>query len=79
MNNLLSYCGLVDARIRASEKDLPVHTLTFLVSLKADLCAVHVFYPDFIQILSRFYLDFLETHFILISSRFYPNFVHILF
>ena len=25
MNNLLSYCGLVDARISASEKDLPVH------------------------------------------------------
>ena len=24
MNNLLSYCGLVDARIRASKKDLPV-------------------------------------------------------
>ena len=24
MNNLLSYCGLVDARIRASNKDLPV-------------------------------------------------------
>ena len=24
MNNLLSYCGIVDARIRASEKDLPV-------------------------------------------------------
>ena len=24
MNNLLSYYGLVDARIRASEKDLPV-------------------------------------------------------
>ena len=24
MNNLLSYCGLVDARIGASEKDLPV-------------------------------------------------------
>ena len=23
MNNLLSYCGLVDARISASEKDLP--------------------------------------------------------
>ena len=30
MNNLLSYCGLVDPRIRASEKDLPVklHLLT---------------------------------------------------
>ena len=24
MNNLLTYCGLVDARISASEKDLPV-------------------------------------------------------
>ena len=28
MNNLLSYCGLwLDARIRASKKDLPVHIL----------------------------------------------------
>ena len=27
MNNLLSHCGLTDARMRASEKDLPViHT-----------------------------------------------------
>ena len=26
MNNLLSYCGLVDARIKASEKDLPVRS-----------------------------------------------------
>jgi hypothetical protein len=25
MNNVLSYCGLVDAKIRASNKDLPVH------------------------------------------------------
>ena len=25
MNNILSYCGLVDARISASEKDLPVY------------------------------------------------------
>jgi hypothetical protein len=24
MNNILSYCGLVDARISASDKDLPV-------------------------------------------------------
>ena len=27
MNNLLSYCGLFDAKIRASDKDLPVQTL----------------------------------------------------
>ena len=26
MNNLLSYCGLVKAKIRASDKDLPVPT-----------------------------------------------------
>ena len=25
MHNLLSYCGLADAKISASEKDLPVH------------------------------------------------------
>ena len=28
MNNLSSYCGLVDAKIRASDKDLPVHSVT---------------------------------------------------
>ena len=31
MNNLLSYCGLVDARISASNKDLPVFFHTFFV------------------------------------------------
>ena len=25
MNNLSSYCGLVDAKIRASDKDLPLY------------------------------------------------------
>ena len=28
MNNLSSYCGLVDAKIGASDKDLPVHFST---------------------------------------------------
>ena len=28
MNNLSSYCGLVDAKIRASDKDLPVQETT---------------------------------------------------
>ena len=32
MNNLMSYCGLVDARISASEKDLPVPEPNRLVS-----------------------------------------------
>ena len=34
MDNLLSYCGLVDARISASEKDLPVfESFVYLFSL----------------------------------------------
>ena len=31
MNNRLSYCGLVDAKIRASDKDLPVFQVSFKV------------------------------------------------
>ena len=27
MNNLSSYCGLTEARMRAAEKDLPVHKI----------------------------------------------------
>ena len=34
MNNLLSYCGLVDARISASEKDLPVLDVEFIDFLR---------------------------------------------
>jgi hypothetical protein len=30
MNNLLSYCGLFDATISASEKDIPVRALILL-------------------------------------------------
>ena len=33
MNNLLSYCGLVDVRINASDKDLPVLN-SFLFSVE---------------------------------------------
>ena len=29
MNNLSSYCGLVDAKIRASDKELPVAKIFF--------------------------------------------------
>ena len=38
MNNLLSYCGLVDAKIRAPDKDLPV-PLSVLSSIKEFLGA----------------------------------------
>ena len=33
MNNLWSYCGLNDARMRASEKDLPVQSANKLKSV----------------------------------------------
>ena len=38
MNNLLSYCGLVDARISASEKDLPVLTETHPILMEQEPC-----------------------------------------
>ena len=45
MNNLSSYCGLVDAKIRASDKDLPVkrvfpssHFFPFSFDLVCTLC-----------------------------------------
>ena len=34
MNNLSTYCGLVDAKIRASDKDLPVRMVKFYGNLK---------------------------------------------
>ena len=38
MNNLLSYCGLVDTRISASEKDLPVKNKFFCFDEKNSFC-----------------------------------------
>jgi hypothetical protein len=32
MNNLLSYCGLVDAKIRASDKYLPVFDTYWIIT-----------------------------------------------
>ena len=39
MNNLSSYCGLVDAKIRASDKDLPVHKKQGIVNITWNLLA----------------------------------------
>jgi hypothetical protein len=43
MNNLLSYCGLIDLRMSASDKNLPVQdqlfvTLDYTYVLKAKFC-----------------------------------------
>ena len=42
MNNLLSYCGIVDAKIRASDIDLPA-TEKFFSTVKNDLdCQINL-------------------------------------
>ena len=38
MNNLSSYCGLVDAKIRASDKELPVRTNQYAGFSKSSYC-----------------------------------------
>ena len=38
MNNLSSYCGLVDAKIRASDKDLPVTSESGAMSSSTPTC-----------------------------------------
>ena len=43
LNNLLSYCGLIDKSISTSDKDLPVHAVVALITIKN-------FYLDFEQI-----------------------------
>ena len=69
MNNLLSYCGLVDAKIRASDIDLPVLPLAMLLFLSRvksnvslpqvkfvkSLMAAHVFF-SFVSSLTQFSL-----------------------
>ena len=42
MNNILSNCGLIDARISASEKDLPVH-IEHKTSSRNLYTTIHVF------------------------------------
>ena len=43
MNNLLSYCGLVDPRISASDKDLPVN---IIFSPSWNRVKVHIFWEN---------------------------------
>ena len=45
MNNILSYCGLTDSRMRASEKDLPVFPL-FPMSSPASRSANKLTWPE---------------------------------
>ena len=49
MNNLLSYCGLTNARMRASEKDLPVMLFQMLEN-------IFVYQTYLLNVLSSIYL-----------------------
>ena len=78
MNNLLSYCGLTDARMRASEKDLPVPefgnsttelTLTNLLHCKVEMMtfisiALSMVYkkPEFKVVAKSYTLDDPKKH-----------------
>ena len=50
MNSLLSYCGLVDAKIRASDKDLPVNQI---------LPTLHEIYQN---VNSIFFIEILDSY-----------------
>ena len=48
MNNLSSYCGLVDAKIRASDKDLPVNApMTAALDSSLGKRIMKIFQTDF--------------------------------
>ena len=51
MNNLLSYCGLVDARIRASNKDLPVQLKKMQLNKEKGLKRLEVMLEDMENVL----------------------------
>ena len=49
MNNLSSYCGLIDAKMRASDKELPVDTMSCSTGQSLSevlLLAEHVVYKN---------------------------------
>ena len=42
IHNLSSYCGLVDARISASEKDLPVNVVFVGLAIYTSVCVYYL-------------------------------------
>ena len=73
MNNLLSFCGLVDAKIRASDKDLPVNvnfgrlksnSLISLINVETCLLIL-IFFPPSTVI---DFLDFFHPHLLIYCS-----------
>ena len=66
MNNLLSYFGIVDARISASEKDLPVTGNQKIQLLKSLLGVVKFIYSEkatkeIFQLIFDYYAKFKST------------------
>ena len=77
MNNLLSYCGLTDSRMRASEKDLPVwntwpHEVedTLLTGVNDSKQVEQAQAVEFISILFLFLFHFLNTYSQIMQTEF---------
>ena len=72
MNNLLSYCGLVVAKIRASDKDLPVkvtlsqRVLHFYSNLHKK---VPNHFPEYFLVVGKFYESDLAPFFLEIGVK----------
>ena len=60
MNNLLSYCGLVDAKMRASDKHLPVIGLTELPN--SGWAKAHPAHPLVAALLGIYHFSNLDHH-----------------
>ena len=72
MYNLLSYCGLIDAKIRASDKDLPVllSVSHYLISEKHKILPANsVFFGRFFD-KSILNMRFFQTFFLILSIYF---------
>ena len=73
MNNLLSYCGLVDTRISASEKDSPVQKT--IKGSGINKKSIHVEWEIKISKTTAFFVEIFHTSLTLLSNiRFFAKF-----
>ena len=64
MDNLLPYCGLIDARISTSEKDLPVRNQR---QIKTKISVPYVSHPQFRLGFAQFLTDFCLIFLLILS------------
>ena len=77
MNNLLSYCGLVEIKISASEKDLPVHIWLFwplFGQLLSKLCKKGHLNAAWQAVIGHFQIDWIDIRHNSAGAYFWLNF-----